>query len=246
MLPKPAQDAPDDYPWLPGSKRTVVADLGELAARMGSPVTYDRRGEVVYFEDMRHGLNDIDFISAGFGATYAITADHGLTSGYTLAISTSALDGSFVSWSNYHNIVTSETVGIEECFMAYKKFKYHSLFGYTDTGVNMLAPAIRLNGVTKTLEYQNDTGAWTVIHTFGYYPYGSYHHHHLKLVYNIISKKYMRFMFDDLEIDMTGFGFLVGVTQGHPGIYANVGHTVSDAQVNALYHNHLVITLNEP
>jgi len=49
-------DAPDWYKYLPGSDRYILEDMGELAARLRSPITYDRRGEVLYFDMMEHGL----------------------------------------------------------------------------------------------------------------------------------------------------------------------------------------------
>lgn len=45
-----------------------VADLGELAARLGSPVTFDRRGDVVWHDDFEAGVHKWSW--AGFGPGY--------------------------------------------------------------------------------------------------------------------------------------------------------------------------------
>ena len=63
-----ARDLPD---WgAQSAQKTVyeVTDLGELAARLGSIVTHDRRGDVVWLDDFENGLDKWETVTGGTGA----------------------------------------------------------------------------------------------------------------------------------------------------------------------------------
>jgi hypothetical protein len=59
-----------------GSARIPLSDLGELAARLGSPVTYDRRGEVVFYTQFDEGLAHLYMDGDGLGNAIALSADY--------------------------------------------------------------------------------------------------------------------------------------------------------------------------
>jgi ketosteroid isomerase-like protein len=102
-----AQDMPDDYQWLTGSARFPLADLGELAVRLGSIDTFDRRGEVLWASDIRYGLADWQTKTGGAGSSVALTATGTYNSPYALRLTAGAVAG---AWADaYHMFVVSES-----------------------------------------------------------------------------------------------------------------------------------------
>jgi len=52
-----------------------ATDYGELAARMGSPVIFDRAGIVVFMDTFEHGLTGWQLTASGTGASVAISTE---------------------------------------------------------------------------------------------------------------------------------------------------------------------------
>ena len=55
-----------------------VTDLGELAVRLGSPVAYDRQGNVIYTESFENGLAGWDTDTSGAGASVDVSFGRGV------------------------------------------------------------------------------------------------------------------------------------------------------------------------
>jgi len=68
-------DSPDYQKYLPNSVRFSFHAMGELAARLGSIVTYDRRGELIWYDDFRYGLGCWTISLAGTGADVSLSTD---------------------------------------------------------------------------------------------------------------------------------------------------------------------------
>jgi hypothetical protein len=86
-----------DYPdWggYPVSGQTYpLKDLAELAARLGSPVTYDRSGAVYYLETFRDGLSAWDTLVLGAGPTPALNKEHSHSAGVSVKLDPGTVTG---------------------------------------------------------------------------------------------------------------------------------------------------------
>ncbi|GAG01299.1 unnamed protein product, partial [marine sediment metagenome] len=76
MITPKRYDMPDDYKWLPGSTRFPLSDIGELAVRLGSLCSYDRRGEVIFIDDFGHGVNGYVLSHVGTGGKILVTGEN--------------------------------------------------------------------------------------------------------------------------------------------------------------------------
>jgi len=79
---------------LVGPKYTTFGldDLGESVVRLGSPVLWDRRGDVLHQTDFRDGLGSFDWLAVGAGAAITLHAGNARTGAYCAKL-TPASDG---------------------------------------------------------------------------------------------------------------------------------------------------------
>lgn len=68
-------------------------DVGELAARLGSPDTYDRRGDVMFWEDFECGLARWLIQFSGGAGTGALTTTRARNGRNSLSLTTAAVAG---------------------------------------------------------------------------------------------------------------------------------------------------------
>lgn len=78
--------APDWSVYRIDSATYTVMDLAELAARLGSIVVFDRRGDVTFLENFDNGHARWDTTLEGADASVSISPDHFRTAGYSVAL----------------------------------------------------------------------------------------------------------------------------------------------------------------
>jgi hypothetical protein len=241
-----AQDMPDDWPWLPGSSRFPVGDLGELAARMGSPVTYDRRGEVVWFETVSHGASDFDEINMNAGATYKITPAKALRSGYSFLVAVSATPGTYGQIHHYETFQNSNSMGLEEVFFIGAGTNYHALIVDYYNGTQHAMAMVTLDNVGNTIKYKNSAGADVICYSNGATFNSLLRRKHLKMVIDCVTLTYKRILYNNLVIDLSGVPLYVTASTAEPFIDCRIFHTGNALAAESWYHNATILTLNEP
>lgn len=87
-------------------------DMGELAARLGSPVTYDRRGSLLWGYDFKHGPGDF-VTSLLYGSTLALDAEVWERSPFSIQLTTGTASYSVLSLHRLLAIPRLEMVGVQ-------------------------------------------------------------------------------------------------------------------------------------
>lgn len=110
-------DMPDNYQWLPGSFRSPLADMGELAARVSGNTFFDRRGEVFWINDIHDGLSRFDVQSYGTLPYASVRDDHGYASPYRIVMGASDGIPADIRLISYQPLFANYTIGVEVSFM---------------------------------------------------------------------------------------------------------------------------------
>lgn len=226
-------------------------DVAELAARLGSPITHDRRGNVMLVDDFGSGIQGWSVSGSGAGWAVIPSSKRARSGGFSCKLTTGAVSGGLANIARYLPYPTLSKLGFELAFtMRQHIYEYH-LYIYVYDGTNRHKAKVRYlylgpppgNDILQV----DDNGTWTDLAT-GLYAYASeYEFHIMKLVADFVTKKYTRLIFDDLEYDISSYNLEseANPTGSHMLAHFQVVNDATAFNYNC-YADDAIITQNEP
>jgi hypothetical protein len=239
-------DLPDDFQWLPGSNNSPLGDLGELAARIGSPMTFDRRGEVIWMDVCNKGIAPYSLAGSGVGTAVYTSTDCSLHGYYSLVFKAGSTASHNASLARSITTVGIKRSGLEVAYALLnpsERFdveiaKYDGVnktYGYVSiyTVLNKILIAAFGGAIPQVAVIPNQDSAYNVFH-------------HVKFVVDFSTGYYVRLMFDDLEYDLSSYRLEVIasalIKQYRLAVYHHGRDTFNDLAVLG----HIILTGNEP
>lgn len=239
-------DAPDFAKYLLGASRHSLQDLGELAARLGSPVRYDRRGNVIWFDDFRAGLAQWTISLSGTGAQAQIGTSYAELSGYNMRLTPGTTSSKYVICDRSLNPIELTKMGLEIEFGIATAFDtlFFGVYNYTGTQKQTFVASI--DNATGTLWIRDNDGVYKSVASVGNLvdPYGIVHH--LKLVINLKTRACVRLLFDKNEYNISSFSAYVTPQVSVTTFAVTVQIIGSGAASQLMLVNHAIVTIDEP
>ncbi len=198
-----ARGQPDYGMYAPKTTTGSLSDMGELAVRLGSIVTYDRRGEVVDFDDFNLPIARWGTVIVGIGSYALYSSSSSKTGSQSMMLH--VINGAFehCGIQKYTNIARSKRVGMEISFSNPSTeahlWIYLSYFDGTTTRRGRLK--IDFNG-QKLYIIDRDAAEIEVADT-GLFRSAVWCFYTVKLVVDFDTGKYVRLMFSDREYDIS-------------------------------------------
>lgn len=233
------------------SKKTTygLADLGELAARLGSIATYDRRGDIVFIDGFDSDLSA--YTVTGDGDDWSVTqsAISSRNGGYAAQMVCGSDDDRRAEMIKYLPYPALAGWGVEFSFNLQTWHEWLLLYMVISEGAGgkLWEAALSYNQDTSLLEYMDDTGGYSTLQE----DLDLYCHltlfHTIKVVIDFENGKYVRALLDDRSWDMSTYTLhSANVLAGAPYSKVNI-EAQGEAGKNAtLYVDGLIITQNEP
>jgi len=230
-----------------GAEATVagVSDLGELAARLSSPVTFNREGNVLMLDTFDQGIGHWD--ATGI-APYEIktVAEWSRYGGYSLKFDVAADAAKYGLIDTYLPYPVKSKYGLELSIRlnAYIGIVYIWMIFYD--GAQYQEFEIYAWPLTKKLTLDDrDAGFVTfadpwVIRTSGK------NWHTAKLVVDIVNQYYQRFIFDDKEYDLTAYRPVAITSDVASHVFLRLQFYGSSGGAGVVYLDDVIITQNEP
>lgn len=223
-----------------------VNDLGELAARLGSINTFDRRGSVIFQSSFEDGLKP--FLTFAFGASSAVgicstTSRNGPTS---CEIGAGPSTDDYAGFRHHNPIPRSTRIGIEVSFASDAPVQTVLVGAVIDDLVINHKPQVEFRWLTGDLVYYDENGiAQAIASGLSYYAYEKLFNT-LKLVFDTELREYVHVIFNETEYDLTGIKYYVLAAGATKYFYQVCQVTTKEDDTHWTYFDDLIVTQEEP
>lgn len=233
----------------------TLTDLGELAVRLGSIDTFDRRGNVIFLDGFEDGLGKWRPWQSRPGHHVELSTARA-KSGATSVLLTTETDPGDDMWIEHHmTFPVISKLGFEFSFS----------LGVAD-GQNQVAEIIldilandgtyqsvpQIKWVQDHLglgrwQYYGADGNW---HDFAESLFDIWHWHYtfntVKMVFDLATTKYTRLLVNNAEYDISGIDYRKFESAGSPRLVTNIGCICIGGLAAEMYVDDAIITQNEP
>jgi len=229
-------------------KKTVYAlqDMAEAVARLGSIVTFDRRGDVIRLDDFESGLVKCE-LSIGAGGSIVACADTVRSGVLSAKLVTGAVSGRMCTITHHLPQPVLSRMGYEVSFAqlpspGYIQWTLH-LTIYSDIWYGLL----RYVPIDRELLLYGSDGAWKTIDADLWLRSSKYLFHTVKIVMDFDTKYWVRAILNHKEYDLSAYELRHEfITLTEPWIYGGVQISTGDDAAKTVYVDDVIITQNEP
>ena len=223
-----------------------LADMGELAVRLGSPVVHDRRGDVLWFDTFENGIGSWSPQPSGYQGSVTWDGDYSRKGGFSMKLATSgAAEDVIEAWHLEHFPVLSP-FGFEASFQTHVSMSTIDFAMTVETIPDYFYPVIRYDYANHKLQYKDSEGEYQDIATDLSLKDSVYVFHVMKLVFDPTTGKYVRLIVNATEYDLSGIA-AQNLGTGDEYIYqVGISLTARLAVVVISRIDYAILTQNEP
>jgi len=222
-----------------------MADIGELAARLGALPRYDRLGDVVFLEDFDADLGAWVTEISGAGAGVVVTPERRVTGSFSCKLTGGSTLLGYAGIRTYLPVPFSTVHGFEIAWTLHDDADY--LYFRVDiyTGVYKISFAIKWDNTTLYNYYLNAAAGWTQILPQRIPFYNDRNFIDAKMTFDISTQKYSRMLVAPATFDIAGAGGLVALDATYPHMEIS-GRVYSKPTFNAYtYIDSIIVTAND-
>lgn len=229
-------------------KQTIYAmlDFGELAARLGSPVTFDRRGDVMWFDDFEHGPNKWATSLTGSGGSVDITNEKARTGALSCKVITGDSENDYAHIIHREPYPVLSKMGLEYSLLTAETTAVLYFIYDIYTGTYRHSAKIKLELATHSWYYGNSSGLWVALPTTAKLTQSSYTFHTVKLVIDTTTRKYVRLIGDNVSYDMSALSYRYVADATDPIIKVQLSFYPTEDASKTIYYDDVILTQNEP
>jgi len=223
---------------------TLPSGLTELAARLGSPVAFERRGQVIFYEDFDKGVSDWRWTAETADSYIKLASGSKMHGGHSAYMFRTANSGGYNKLGRRLCASPSGSIGVSMWYRMLGSPDKIRLNLTVDDGLETHGGGLMIDTATDMAYYKNSAGADVFIGIYNCYPPTEKQWRFLKFTMDLTADTYGYAILDGAEYDLSAVAIdtgITGVSQILPTveIYAEVGN---DAEV---YVDNLVITTAE-
>lgn len=221
-------------------------DLGELAVRLGSIVTYNRAGMVLLLDGFETGLNAWTIGTYGVGSSVVLTSDKAYNGGACVLMDSGTGANPIAQMIRFTPVRVPTRMGFQVFFSPDNDL-------YT-MGIGIISNRIP-TARTFLVEYKHSTGellyyrpgpGWTVFASMGEQYFDNDDWHNIKMIIDTETGEYVRCYFDDKVYDMSGFLPYTEDWARGPMEYIVLTTWGTALLAGVNYVDNVVVTFNEP
>lgn len=233
---------------LVGPKRTVYGldDLGEHAARTGSPNLFDRGGDVVSLTDFSEGIGEWRAELSGLLAAYSLETEHSRTGPYCIGLTAGSTGNQYAHLIKYLALPSPSALGLEWTFTVDADTWYWAGSLQWYDGTNTWLAIVYYDRTLGTLRYYSDMGWIVNFATVGQLRQLTLASHTIKMVVDMVEHEYVRVILNETVYPLPGIAVWTLGSGVLSSLVAIVEHHGPGACNPLAYVDSVIMTQNEP
>jgi len=223
-----------------------ISDMGELAARLGSPDTYDRRGNILFLEDFEDDILGWITETSGAGASVSCSAEHKLRGSCSMKLVAGSTLSRYAKALVRLSPVIASRFGMEIAVTLDTNMESWEAWNNCYTGIYRITAGIKFDRVLNKLYVLTTADTWYEV-SIPFSPLFSPHLFYFsKLVFDISKLTYIRQINANYSYDFSAIPLSV-IPDATPPSGESYVKLVSQAGFNAtVYLDSCIMTYNEP
>ena len=199
-----AHGAPDDSNVVKHGLVQRLDDLGELAVRLGSVVTYNRSGTVLLIDGFGAGINAWKINTYGDDGLVVLTGDRAYAGGACVLMNSGTGATPLAQMVRFIPVRSPSHMGLQVFFSPDNDLYGMNIGMISDRKPTAYSYQIFYKHSTGELRYYRDGSGWTTFASMGVQYEDAADWHNIKMVIDTEAGEYVRCYFDDKVYDMGG------------------------------------------
>jgi len=222
-----------------------LTDMAELAARLGSIVSFERRGDVFFLEDFEHGAGRFSFHGNGAGYAGYLSLNSSKSKHFSARlVSGSNGDHNAYIYTN-SGLPSISKVGFEVSFAGGSVLEVLEMTIEPCDGSVQMFGIIKYDYSTKKLYYYDEDDAWIEFASGISMPVSGIMYNTAKLVVDVAKREYVRFVLNATTYPLLGIACNVSAGAVYPQCYSEFKFTGQNGFNQSMYLDDWILTQNE-
>ena len=241
-----ASGQPDFGLYAPTKTIVGLSDMGELAARLGSIVTFDRRGNVVRLDDFEGGIEQWDLGGVGTGRKLEWSEIYHRSGNFCAKLTSHPTAGMVAEMATSVSYPILSKIGFEFSAVIDTNLRYLTILTQLYNGTSITESLIRWTQATALWKVTDDTQAWRDLSpTMKLSPVAPVFNT-IKLVADFVNNQYVRLIVNNIDYDLSAYGLYSAGSAEAPRIDIKIQMASNFAASTYLYVDDFIQTQNEP
>jgi hypothetical protein len=230
----------------PSQTTHPLFDMGELAARLGALVTYDRRGGVIWQNGFDLGLDSFGTNTVKTGSEVVLVATPHETPPFACNLHLGAVSGATAGINRRLEVPASLNIGAAISFRPSTDHDRLQLDIHYNDGTYKTSAFARFDPDAGTIAIYKQGPAWQTVKSSIPDVIGPSAFVHFKIVVDLHNNQWLRLLFGNDEVDISDYAPHRAVDATSPRIEFNLFNYSEKVLVNDCWVDNVIITASEP
>lgn len=226
--------------------RMLTIGNAELVARLGSPVVYDRRGQVIFMETFEHGRAAWEDCLGGDDAAVALSPESVARGGYSIKLTTDSGDDHYAGISCLCGLLPVGRMGVAVSFAPVQAFTTFELRLTVETVAEFWEGKMRFDYDNDVLDVYTSADLWEEVGPAEIATVGSRNYNTMKMVIDIDDGYFERVMLNEYEYPITDKALKAGEPVGGRWAQMEVRFNGRADENDLCYVDNAILTSAEP
>lgn len=223
-----------------------LVDYGELAARLGSIVSFNREGNIIFWDDFEKTPLKWGLSAPGVGSTAGYSNEEALSGGQSVKLHIGAVSDDTSQMYRYFPRFATGKQGMEIAFSNQDRDYKFSFQASLRRATELYHMHVRIDFINDKIELLDENDVWQDVVTGMAFAYDVNLFHTFKVVVDSEAKRYTRIMIDRNEYNVAEYGFLSAPVPGIDSYQISMSIKNYAAVASSLYLDNFILTQNEP